>query len=328
MTKYDPEILAFLRRGGLAGTDETPPMTPLAGGVSSDIWRVDLAGGPVCVKRAFAKLKVEQDWFAPVERNAFEVAWMETASGILPGIAPGILAHDPGPGLFAMAFLDPGDHPVWKAELRAGRADPMFAEKLGRGLAQIHGATRDDPDIARRFKTDETFRSIRLEPYLIATGRRHPDLAAMLQGLAETTAENRHCLVHGDVSPKNILCGPDGPVIIDAECAWYGDPAFDLAFCLNHLLLKCLWTPTAAPRFIDCCDAMVSGYGPVAEVERRTAALLPALMLARVDGKSPVEYLTEESDRDRVRRAAVPLIKNSPAALGNVRDAWKKEIGV
>ncbi len=59
--------------------------------------------------------------------------------------------------------------------------------------------------------------------------------------LSAGTLAAKIALVHGDVSPKKVPAGPRGPVFLDAECAWYGDPAFDLAFCLNHLLLKCLW---------------------------------------------------------------------------------------
>src|SRR5204863_4441552 len=117
----------------------------------------------------------------------------------------------------------------------------------------------------------------RLEPYLLATASRHADLAPALQALVARTQANRITLVHGDVSPKNILVGPDGPVLLDAECAWWGDPAFDLAFCLNHLLLKCLWTPTAAAGFLACFDALAEAYlaGVVwerrADLEERTA---------------------------------------------------------
>jgi aminoglycoside phosphotransferase (APT) family kinase protein len=140
--------------------------------------------------------------------------------------------------------------------------------------------------------------------------------------------------VHGDVSPKNILIGPAGPVFLDAECAWYGDPAFDLAFCLNHLLLKCLWTPGSAPDFLDCFHAMHATYRegvtwePAADLEARAAALLPALFLARVDGKSPVDYITAESAKDRVRRIGRELIRKEPTQLSMIRDAWAGELSL
>ena len=120
----------------------------------------------------------------------------------------------------------------------------------------IHAKTAADPAVAAEFPTDAIFYDIRLEPYLVATARAHPDLAERLLALVAATQANKKALVHGDVSPKNILCGPHGPVFLDAECAWWGDPAFDLAFCLNHLLLKCLWTPRARDGFLHCFDAL------------------------------------------------------------------------
>ena len=111
-----------------------------------------------------------------------------------------------------------------------------------------------------------------------------------------------------------MLIGPGGPIFLDAECAWYGDPAFDLAFCLNHLLLKCLWTPAAASGFLHGFDVLTKAYlagvswEPSGALEARAARLLPGLLLARVDGKSPVEYLTDERDKDRVRRVARSLL--------------------
>ena len=325
-TDAETFLTTFLRQSGLARADEAPAYTALAGGVSTDIWRADLACGPVCVKRALPKLKVKADWFAPIERNAFEVAWMETANALQPGAAPQVLAHDADQGVFAMAFLDPSKHPTWKDELHAGRTDPDFAHRVGAWLKRIHAGTAGDAGVAARFKTDETFYSIRLEPYLIATGREHPDLAGRMAELADTTANNRAALVHGDVSPKNILVDSANPVFLDAECAWYGDPAFDIAFCLNHFLLKCLWTPSATDGFLADFDAFCRGYDPAPTTEQRAAALLPALFLARVDGKSPVEYITAEADRDRVRRTARPLIITPPPHLAGVKQAWEKEL--
>lgn len=304
----------------------------MTGGVSSDIYRVDLAAGPVCVKRALPKLKVAADWRAPVERNAYEFAWMRVVSAIEPDAVPEILGEDAAAGLFVMRFLEPADHPLWKAQLREGIADPATGEAMARRLVNIHAATAGDAAIAARFDTGSIFHPIRLEPYLLATARIHADLAPVLTGLAEATAATRKALVHGDVSPKNILVGPRGPVFLDAECAWYGDPAFDLAFCLNHLLLKCLWTPAAAAGFLSCFDALAAAYlegirwEPAADLERRAARLLPGLFLARVDGKSPVEYLTDEESKNRVRRVARALLADLPDRLRTVREAWSGEV--
>ncbi|HSR72276.1 MAG TPA: phosphotransferase, partial [Kiloniellales bacterium] len=156
--------------------------------------------------------------------------------------------------------------------------------------------------------------------------------AAVLQTLVETTLATKHALVHGDVSPKNILIGPEGPVFLDAECAWYGDPAFDLAFCLNHLLLKCLWTPEAADGFLAGFDALLEAYRPHVTweppdaLESRAARLLPGLFLARVDGKSPVEYLTDEADRTRVRKVARDLLAEPVDRLAEITRTWSEEI--
>jgi aminoglycoside phosphotransferase (APT) family kinase protein len=164
----------------------------------------------------------------------------------------------------------------------------------------------------------------------LATAQRHPDLATRLQALVAQTQSNKRTLVHGDVSPKNILIGPNGPVLLDAECAWWGDPAFDLAFCLNHLLLKCLWTPAAQADFLAGFAVLAETYLAGVDwetresLERRAAALLPGLLLARVDGKSPVEYLTADSQRDAVRRVARPLLQQPVARLGDISAAWRQ----
>lgn len=321
-------LLAAMRRMGLLAEGETPVLTQLTGGVSSLIARADTARGPLCIKQALAQLKVAALWEAPVERSRSEVAWLRIAARVVPGCVPEILAEDATDNAFAMSWLPPDKYPVWKAQLKSGQAEPATAQAVGRNLAAIHAATAGSQEVMRSFANDALFHAIRLEPYFVAAALKHPRVASELHALVDTTARTRLALVHGDISPKNILAGPAGPVFLDAECAVYGDPAFDLAFCLNHLLLKSLWRPESKNDFARCFDALAGEYlqgvsweEPQA-LEERAAALLAGLLLARIDGKSPAEYITTEADREFVRSFAIPLLRQPARSLADIRNRW------
>jgi aminoglycoside phosphotransferase (APT) family kinase protein len=325
------EFAQALRELGLAGSEALRGV-PMTGGVSSDIWRIDTPQGPVCAKRALPKLRVAADWHAPIERNQYEARWMQVAEAAAPGSAPRVLGQHAALGVLVMSYLPPADHRLWKDLLRQGQAKLATAQAVGRTLARIHAYSAGHAELAAQFDTDGIFYDIRLEPYLVATAGKHPALAPTLRALVAQTQAHKHALVHGDVSPKNILVGPHGPVLLDAECAWWGDPAFDVAFCLNHLLLKCLWHPPARTAFLACFGALADAYlegvdwEPPAALERRAAALLPGLFLARVDGKSPVEYLDSEAQRDAVRRTADALLRHPVPRLADVSAAWREEL--
>jgi Ser/Thr protein kinase RdoA (MazF antagonist) len=153
-----------------------------------------------------------------------------------------------------------------------------------------------------------------------------------MDALVEATLQRKLALVHGDVSPKNILVAQHGPIFLDAECAWYGDPAFDVAFLLSHLLLKCVWVRCAAPEYLAAFDAFSLSYRTQVtwedprELWLRVTKLLPALLLARVDGKSPVEYLSSEASRSAIRRCALHLIGEPAKSLRDVRVRFSKEL--
>ena len=326
--REDDQLARALVRMAIVSADQRVRLSPLAGGVSSDIYRADLPSGVVCVKRALPRLKVAADWRVPVERNRWEVEWMRVAGAVVPSAVPEILGEDREAGAFAMAWLPPDRYPVWKALLAQGEGTVGMAARVGDTLGRIHAATADRPDVAARFATDALFHAIRLDPYLVTAAAAHPDLADRLHALVATTAGTRRTLVHGDFSPKNILIGPEGPVILDAECAWYGDPAFDVAFVLNHLLLKGVWRPQWRAQYAEMYRALVAAYRPHVAwedwpaLDARTAALLPGLLLARVDGKSPAEYVTADVDRDAIRRFAREFVARPPVTLERLVRAW------
>ena len=322
----------FLFTQGLASPGEAPLWTALAGGVSSEIWRVDLPGRSLCVKRALRKLKVAADWQAPVSRNEYEWRWLCFAAEHEPQAVPQPLAHDTQTGVLAMSYLAPEQYPVWKSQLLQGVVDPNVAAQVGMLLGRLHAASAGRAEIARKFDSLENFHALRLDPYLLTTAARHPDRAQRIQALVERTASTALALVHGDVSPKNILVGPRGPVFLDAECAWYGDPAFDVAFCLNHLLLKSLVRPDRLSLLLQSFARLTESYfdvmrfEPRPALEARAAELLPALLLARIDGKSPVEYLEgKELEQALVRRIARAFLDSPTAHLATIAAAWRTE---
>ena len=322
-------VRRLLARAGLAAADAPIALVPLTGGVSCDVWRVDAAGAPLCVvKRARAQLRVAAEWFAPLERAESEVRWLRRARAIVPHLCPAILADDPAEHIFAMAYLPAEHHPVWKAELFAGHADAGFAAALGRDLARVHAATAGDAAVAAAFDTGALFAALRIDPFLRHSAARHPAVAARLDALAADLATRRTALVHGDVSPKNILVGPEGPVLLDAECAVYGDPAFDIAFCAAHLLIKAVHLPAHAAAMRACADAMARTYlagfdwEPAEALSHRAADLTAALLLARIDGKSPAAYLVDEGQRQHIRAAALALLSRPAISLPALIAGW------
>ena len=326
-------ITAGLLRAGLIAAGDVAEITPLSGGVSCDVFRVETPTATYCAKRALPRLRVATVWEVPMRRSHYEVEWLAVARAAGLNV-PRVVAEFEDQHLFFMEWFPPAENPVWKAELAAGRIDPAFAAAVGRAIAAIHSATQGDPAIAKRFATDDLFAALRIEAYLLHTARAHPDLAPLIEGIAATTQTTHAALVHGDVSPKNILCGHAGPELIDAECAWYGDPAFDLAFCSTHMLLKGVWHPQWEPQTAAAFDALHSAYlaaiTPALRdgIERRAIGLLAAILLARIDGRSPVEYLTDEADRDRVRQAARTLLQDPPPTLAAFGPRWRQLTGL
>lgn len=321
-------LLATLARLALISLGEPVRFTELTGGISSTILKIEIPGKTFCIKQALPSLKVAGQWNAPIDRIYAEIAWLQLAASIVPASVPQVLGTDTQTHSFAMSFLPPDRFHNWKSELLAGNVSLAFTAQVATALAVIHGATSRRADLKAQFANDENFLALRLDPYLLETARRHPDLSPQLKEIVHRTQTTKLALVHGDVSPKNILIGPSGPVFLDAECAWYGDPAFDAAFCLNHLLLKSAARRNFSASLLESFDTFVEAYlqnvawEPRSEIEARIAALLPALALARVSGKSTLEYLDGTTSQSVVNTTH-PLIAHPVSKLEAVKRAWK-----
>jgi aminoglycoside phosphotransferase (APT) family kinase protein len=295
----------------------------LSGGVSCEIYLVEDGAERFVVKRALAKLKVAADWFADVNRNRHEWQYINYVARFLPEAVPVLRHCSAADNYFAMEHLS-GSFLNWKQLLLAGEARAEHAGGAGRLLGQIHRHSAGDAEARRLFDTTPNFFQLRIDPYLLATGARHPALRPLLEAEAARLADTRECLVHGDFSPKNILVSPVRMVLLDCEVAWYGDPAFDLAFMLNHFFLKSLLHAPRAAGWRPMIEEFWNGYQavrPAPAVEPRVCRLLPMLMLARVDGKSPVEYL-DSARQDFVREFVRVQLPRENESLHDLTDAW------
>lgn len=305
-------------------SSEAATLTPLAGGVSSDIYLVKESERQFVVKRALAKLKVAADWFADTSRSHSEQAYIRYVGEMRPDAMPAIIGRDAEAGLFAMEFLD--GFANWKQAMLQGECSLELAAKAGKLLGEIHARSWGDEAVLAEFDSISIFDQLRIDPYLRATAAKHEDIASLILAEADRLMNSRECLIHGDYSPKNILYSDERLVPLDCEVACYADAAFDLSFFLNHLFLKSLYHAPKRLPFSGMIDVAVAGYRDgnpeqAAGVEKRAARLLPMLMLARADGKSPVEYLAYEK-QEFLRSFAREAIILKSDDLASLQGHW------
>lgn len=243
----DTRCRALVADLGPGAAKDVTSVTPLTGGVASAIAHVVLHGTSYCARFALARLRVAQDWRAPVHRRRAEYAWLSQAGNIVPGIAPKVVGYSNRLQGFLMEGIANPDVHLWNAAMLSGASTGAEAASVAVAVAvgQIHaGGAAPGFDRAPSHNAAD-FRAIRTDPYLRATATHHPDLAPRLLHLADAIDTATTTLVLGDVSPKNILIRRGAPVLLEADCATLGDPAFDVAFCVNHLAIKAAHLPAS-----------------------------------------------------------------------------------
>ncbi|MDJ0956598.1 MAG: aminoglycoside phosphotransferase family protein [Arenicellales bacterium] len=317
----------LIQSGLLAG--EGTKVTALTGGVSSDIYLIEEGDQKLVVKQALDTLKVKDLWQVDITRNLAEQKFIRHVSGFLPQNMPRLLYCDEEQNYFVMEYLE--GYRDWKSYLLSGETNSELARTAGFIIGVIHQHTWGDQQIADSFNNMDSFYALRIEPYLLTTASRHPELGARICTEAERLKQTRLCLVHGDYSPKNIMINQGNMVVLDCEVACYGDPAFDLAFLFNHFLLKALFHGNNHKPFVSLLAEAWQSYRSCFDefdhsIERRVARLLLMLMLARMDGKSPVEYIVDEDRKRIVRGFVYELLPREIFSLGEICSRWEKHL--
>ncbi|MCY4535201.1 MAG: aminoglycoside phosphotransferase family protein [Bryobacterales bacterium] len=317
------ELSANSALGFLDGRLEVTPAAStrlLAGGVSNTVVLVQDGDQRIVLKQALPRLRVRDEWLADRSRVLREWEVINALGAVLPrGRLPELLFCDEANFLYAMRAA-PTDSADWKAMLLAGQCDRATARRAGAVLGLMARATWAEPAFARRFSDRTAFNQLRTDPYYGTIAERHPDLARRLEQWTADSAGRKVAMVHGDWSPKNLLVSGAGIMCIDFECAHFGDPSYDAGFLLNHLILKAFHRPAIAGSYLGlartafCWTLAILPPSALSWFEAASVRHLAFLMLARIDGKSPVEYL-DEGQRAAVRRLSRSLIDAEPRSL-------------
>ncbi len=310
-------LLSYLRRSGRVGNTESPETRILRGGVSNRTVLVTRPSGESWVlKQALPQLRVAVEWFSPPERIHREALGMRWLARILPeGAVPRFVFEDPAEFVLCMSAV-PEPNRNWKEMLLAGEVVQEHVDQFARLLSAIHG--EQSAEAADVFADTSFFESLRLEPYYAYTATRAPGAATFLNALLDETRSTKMSIVHGDYSPKNILVHDGRLVLVDHEVIHFGDPAFDVGFSLTHLLSKAHHLNGHRSVFADAAMRYWREYCRTlpwaARIEDRAIRHTLACLLARVDGRSPLEYLNQD-ERQRQRTAVLSLMSQPPKSI-------------
>ena len=294
-------------------------VTELAGGVSNTVLLVETAIDNFVLKQSLPQLRVEQQWMSDRSRIWREAAGLAAVAPQLPeGSVPRVLFRDDDNYLFAMTAAADGAQ-SWKIGLMRGECDLDVAERIGEITAALISCSFRSRAMESAFGDLTIFDQLRLDPYYRTTATRHPDLTDFFNKLVDGYPARRYALTHGDWSPKNFLVGGGNVMAIDFEAIHFGDPAFDVAFLLNHLLLKSFHLRPHAAGFAALAErfwtTLRGEMPPVHNFEACTIEHLGALLLCRMDGKSPVEYIRDPDLKQQIREFARQIILRPPASV-------------
>jgi 5-methylthioribose kinase len=296
----------------------------LGWGVSNAVLRIETANGRFILKQSRPQLRTRDLWLSDIERVYREQEVMEVLGPLLPeGVVPHVLFADRPNYVFAMTHA-PLEARVWKEMLLSGEVDLALGELTGTVLGRMHQATSEQLHLIEPFADRNVFVQLRVDPFYRRVQERCPDVAAAVAPLIEKLLTRREALCHGDYSPKNILAHAGGFTLVDYETAHLGDPTMDLGFFLSHLMLKAIKRQTQREQFFELTREFWRGYErevkfrPFAELQSRGIGHFGLCVLARVDGTSPVDYLTDEADREVARRLGRRVLLEHPATWQDV----------
>tara|TARA_Y100001970_G_scaffold47270_1_gene59742 strand:+ start:167 stop:1138 length:972 start_codon:yes stop_codon:yes gene_type:complete len=296
----------------------------LTGGVSSEVYHVKTNKNNYCIKRSLKRLLVKKKWIANTNRIKFEYLWLKHCQNILKRNIPNTYEFNNKKKYIVMEYLKTSEYKTLKQLYFNKIININTIRSISKHLYKIHSNSNN-------YKTKKTFEGnyknfydLRLDPYFNEVGRVYPKYKGYIKKINENYIKHSNTLVHGDFSPKNILVGKNKIIYLDAECCNFGDPVFDLVFFTNHLLIKSIFFKDKSQEFIKLYISFYKEYLSNLSTKNfnsyidRIIKMTPIMLLSRVDGKSPVEYINKVKIKNIIRKKSFLLLDSKISSLNDI----------
>ncbi len=286
------------------------------------------------VKQARPALERFPEYRVSTHRILVEARYYETVAAFDgAGVCPRVLAFDPEARVLVLEDL--GDVERLDGALACGADATPAARRVAAFLGAVHACSRG-LDLAERFRNDEMQRlhgdhvfhlpyrenNLPLSPARRARAeaiRRDRALVERIDAAYARYLEPRGVLVHGDVQAGNVLLAPRGAVLLDAEIAHLGDPAFDVGVFLAHLLGPGLARGATDLAALETAwRAYADAAGEAAPPFRDAARIAGIELLRRAIGAAGAAWSESDAAVERVIDAGVSLTASPPDCLDDL----------
>ncbi len=316
----EDSVIPYLVEKKVISAEENPRVEVLTGGVSNVVLAISTSNKQLVLKQALAELKVAEKWEADQRRAIVEANAISLFHRLSPRHVPNLIFLDPDCFILILERV-PIESTVWKSDLLSDVINPEIAAELGRILASWHNFGEHDEKAREQFMEDSLFEQLRIDPFYRFVADRNPALRPSIDTLISELEGDKTTIVHGDFSPKNMMVGAKDEVyVLDFEVTHVGNPVFDLAFLTAHLLCKFFRASNAREERLlkNCADRFFEEYSKLRKVASSFGLHVALIALARVKGKSPVNYLSEDQQRLLVRHTEKILLAGENVDLDNL----------
>lgn len=287
-------VVEYLISKKVIKNEDSPQVEVLTGGVSNVVLAITTANQKLVLKQALAELAVSEKWVADQRRAIVEADAIELFNRLTPTQVPKLVFLDPERFILVLERVPVGST-VWKSDLLAGVINPDIGLKLGATLASWHNYGEKNAEVKIKFMEDSLFEQLRIDPFYRFVAAKNSQIEVSIRKLINELEGDKTTVVHGDFSPKNIMVATNDDVyILDFEVTHVGNPVFDLAFLIAHLLCKFFRTDDRlhAKLLANTAISFVEEYQGVRRISPSLTKHAALIALARVEGKSPVNYLS------------------------------------